>query len=613
MQWESHICDSAIFEEEEFSKALSKTESPLLVYKDYLQNCNQYLIEEFNTEFPVKDLLYKRAWFTDELLTQAWQKHFKNGELCLVAVGGYGRGELHPASDIDILILTGPRIKPAVKKEIEQYLMFLWDMGLEIGHSVRTVKECQNEAKADITIATNLMEARVITGNEKLFVNMQDATGPKKIWSPRKFFEAKWNEQQERHKKYDGSEHNLEPNVKEGPGALRDIQVIDWVAKRYFGATRLSQLVNFGFLTKNEYETLAEGRELLWQVRFALHILNGRREDRLLFDYQRAVAKYFGYESEDNSAVEHFMKRYYKTVKELNRLNEILLQHFQEAIIYANRKEKIKPLNKRFQIRNDFIEVCNKNIFKNYPIALLEIFLLIQQNPSIKGVRASTIRLIRESRHLIDEKFRNDIGNKSLFMEIIKQADRVGHELRRMHRYGVLSAYLPEFERIDGLMQFDLFHVYTVDEHILFVVRNMRLFNDEKYKEQFPYCRHVLKDIPKLELLYLSGIFHDLAKGRGGSHSELGELDALEFCKRHALPDFDSKLVAWLVRQHLLMSMTAQRKDLSDPEVIQKFAEQVGDIMHLRYLYLLTVADICGTNPKMWNNWKASLLEELFR
>jgi [protein-PII] uridylyltransferase len=613
MQWDADICDTAIFEPKEFAKAISKIKSPLIVYKDYLQNCNQYLIEEFDTSKPVKNLLYKRAWFIDELLTQAWQQHLEDSGLCLVAVGGYGRGELHPASDVDILILGDSKISKDTKKAIESYLVFLWDIGLEIGHSVRTIKECRTESKADITIATNLMEARVITGDEKLFTAMQEATGPKNIWSPRKFFEAKWQEQQERHNKYDGSEQNLEPNVKEGPGALRDIQVIDWVAKRYFDASRLSQLVDVGFLTQEEYNTLAEGRELLWQVRFALHILNGRREDRLLFDYQRAVAKYFGYESEDNSAVEQFMRRYYKTVKELNRLNEILLQHFQEAIIYANRKEKIRPLNKRFQIRNDFIEVCDKNTFKRYPIALLEIFLLIQQNPKIKGVRASTIRLLRDSTDLIDDEFRNDIRNNSLFMEIIKQPRRVGHELRRMHRYGVLSAYMPEFSRIDGLMQFDLFHVYTVDEHILFVVQNMRLFNNESSQDLFPYCKHILRDIPKLELLYLSGIFHDIAKGRGGNHSELGEQDAVDFCKSHGLPDFDCKLVGWLVKNHLFMSITAQRKDITDPDVIQQFAERVGDIMHLRYLYLLTVADICGTNPKMWNSWKASLLEELFR
>jgi len=460
--------------------------------------------------------------------------------------------------------------------------------------------------------ATTLMESRLLAGSRDLFNAMLAAISSERMWGAKEFFEAKFEEQKQRHQRYHETAYKLEPNIKEGPGGLRDIQTIDWVAKRHFGATRLSQLVDYGFLTRAEYDSLAAGRDFLWHVRFALHILTGRREDRLLFDYQRSVAKIFGYESEDNSAIEEFMKNYYQTVRELNRLNEMLLQHFQEAIIYARRKEKIKPINKRFQIRNDFIEVRHNRVFKLYPIALLEIFLIIQQSPQIKGVRASTIRLIRESIKIIDDKFRDDLSNQTLFLEIIRQPQRVGHELRRMHRYGVLCAYVPEFARIEGLMQFDLFHIYTVDEHILFVVRNMRQFAIEEYTDKFPYCRKVLRSIPKQELLYLAGMFHDIAKGRGGNHSELGAADALEFCRRHQMPEFDAKLVAWLAENHLIMSKTAQRKDINDPEVINDFAAQIGDVMHLRYLYLLTVADISGTNPKMWNNWKASLIAELF-
>jgi [protein-PII] uridylyltransferase len=610
--WYDTIDDPDLFNQEEFCCALEAGESPIEVFRDQIQNCNQYLIEEFDKGHPIKELLYKRAWCIDLLLRHAWQKYVDTPELALVAVGGYGRGELHPASDIDIMILSKSRIKPAWHEKIERFLLFLWDIGFEVGHSVRTVRDCHREARADITIVTNLMESRLITGNRNIFESMVKATGPDKIWAPRKFFEAKLAEQTARHRKYDETDHKLEPNIKEGPGGLRDIQTIDWVAKRHFGATRLSQLVDYGFLTTNEYNTLAAGRAFLWHVRFALHIMTGRREDRLLFDHQRSVARVFGYESDDNSAIELFMKNYYKTIRELNRLNEMLLQHFQEAIIYAKRKEKIIPVNKRFQIRNDYLEVCNDKVFKYYPIALLEMFLIIQQNANIKGVRASTIRLIRESLRLIDDKFRNDLSNQTLFLEILRQPDRVGHELRRMHRYGVLSAYLPEFARIEGLMQFDLFHIYTVDEHILFVIRNMRQFDQEDYQDKFLYCKKVLRAIPKQELLYLAGMFHDIAKGRGGSHSELGAQDALAFCRKHRLPEFDCKLVAWLAQNHLIMSRTAQRKDINDPDVINNFAARMGDVMHLRYLYLLTVADISGTNPKMWNNWKASLIAELF-
>lgn len=611
--WDTVINDPVLFDEHDFCNALATADSSLTVFKDAIQNCNHYLIEEFEASKPIKELVHKRAWFIDQLLTQAWQQGLDSEALCLVAVGGYGRGELHPASDIDIMLLTASRIKPPMKKQIEKFLTFLWDIGLEIGHSVRTVKDCSREARADITVATNLMEARLLTGNPKLFDSMCKVTSPKKIWPTRKFFEAKWSEQLTRHQKFDGTEHKLEPNIKEGPGGLRDIQMIGWVAKRHFGVSKLRQLVDHEFLTKDEYNTLDAGRSFLWRVRYALHILTSRREDRLLFDHQRSVAGAFGYQSDDNKAIEQFMKMYYQTVRELNRLNEMLLQHFQELIIYARRKEKIKPLNARFQTRHDFIEVRNKNIFKRYPFALLELFHLIQQNPKINGVRASTIRLVRESIGLIDDAFRQDIRNKTLFIEIIKQPHRVGHELRRMHRYGVLCAYMPEFARIEGLMQFDLFHIYTVDEHILFVVRNMRLFGLQEYAEKFPHCPAVLKSIPKQELLYLAGIFHDIAKGRDGNHSDLGVEVALRFCRNHQLPEFDAKLVAWLVQNHLIMSKTAQRKDINDPQVINQFAITIGDVMHLNYLYLLTVADICATNPAMWNNWKDELIAELYR
>lgn len=612
MEWEQHIADPVLFDQPAFAANLTAGIPPVSVYKSQIVAANRRLTDEFTAGHPIKDTLYKRAWFTDQLLINAWQTHVNNPALALVAVGGYGRRELHPCSDIDIMILTAPRPSSADKSAIEAFLAFLWDIGLEVGSSVRTVKECLREAKADITVATNIMESRLITGDRKLFDAMCDATGPDKIWPTRKFFEAKWSEQRSRHQKYDGTEHNLEPNIKEGPGGLRDIQVIDWVAKRHFGAKRLSELKAHGFLTESEYDTLNAGRAFLWRVRFALHILTGRREDRLSFDQQRNVAKAFGFESKDNTAIEQFMKIYYRMVRELNLLNEILLQHFQEAIIYAGRKEKIKSINKRFIIRNDFLEVSNKGTFRRYPFALLELFLIMQQTPGLKGVRASTIRLVRESIGLIDDEFRNDIRNKSLFMEILKQPRYVGTELRRMHRYGVLCAYLPVFGKIQGLMQFDLFHAYTVDEHILFVVRNLRQFTDAQFAERYPLCKEILQAIPKRELLYLAAIFHDIAKGRGGHHSELGAEDALAFCKLHQLPEFDSKLVAWLVYNHLIMSKTAQRKDINDPEVINYFAGRIGDVMHLQYLYLLTVADICGTNPKLWNQWKSSLIAELY-
>jgi len=610
--WSANVVDPTLFDKQAFTKSLDASSTPLKVFKETLKQGHQILNESFEAGISVKELVPKRAWLVDQLLIRAWRFKITSEKISLVAVGGFGRGELHPCSDIDLMVLIPPRLNKESSQEVEKFIVFLWDIGLEVGHSVRTIKDCIREAKNDITIATNIMESRLIQGDKNLYKKMLDSTGPNKIWRTKIFFEAKWGEQIQRHIKFNNTSYSLEPNIKEGPGGLRDIQMVGWVAKRHFGANRLHDLVKHKFLTKEEFQILDKGQIFLWKIRFGLHYLTGRREDRLLFDHQRLLAELFGFKGEGNSGVEQFMKMYYQTVRELSRLNEILLQHFQEAIIYAKRKEKIKPLNKRFQVRNDFIEVCNNNIFNNFPFSLLELFLLIQQNPSIKGVRASTIRLVRKSVYLIDEKFRKDIRNRSLFMEIIRQPRHVGHELRRMHNYGVLSNYLPAFGAIEGRMQFDLFHVYTVDEHILFVVRNMRLFGLPENADKYPLCKDILERLPKRELLYLAGLFHDIAKGQGGDHSELGAKDAFEFCKLHDLSDYDAKLVAWLVEKHLIMSKTAQREDTSDPEVINKFAAKVGDRAHLNYLYLLTVADIQGTNPELWNSWKEALFTDLY-
>ncbi len=606
------ITDKFLFDEALFLQELKQENKPLKTFKRTLKNGYEHLVERFKSGENIELIVKKQGWFIDELLVLAWQQFIECDEFSLIAVGGYGRSELLLASDIDLMILEKPRTKKESKHKLESFLTFLWDFGLEVGHSVRTVKECQQEAKKDITVITNVMESRLLCGNEKLYEDMRKTTAPKKIWPTRKYFEEKLTEQKRRHEKYSDSESKLEPNVKESPGGLRDIQMISWVAKRHFDNIDLSSLVKHKFLTRDEYNALEQGRNLLWRVRFALHMTTERREDRLLFEYQRGVAELIGFKSNDNKGIEEFMKMYFKTIREMSRLNEMLLQHFQEEIIYGNRREKIVAINARFQKRNDFIEVTNKNVFKRYPFALFELFLLSQQDHTIKGVRASTIRLIRSNLYLIDNNFRDDIRNRSLFLEIIKQPNSVGHKLRMMHRYGVLSAYMPTFAAIEGMMQFDLFHIYTVDEHTLAVIQNMRLFGTEEHKEKFPLCYSLTKDLPKLELLYLAGLFHDIAKGRGGDHAKLGAKDALAFCKKHQLSDYDSKLVAWLVERHLIMSKTAQREDIDDPDVIMKFAHEVRDQNHLNYLHLLTVADICGTNPDLWNHWRGTLLTTLF-
>ncbi|MGH8222395.1 MAG: [protein-PII] uridylyltransferase, partial [Woeseiaceae bacterium] len=404
----------------------------------------------------------------------------------------------------------------------------------------------------------------------------------------------------------------LEPNVKSSPGGLRDIQMIGWVAQRHFGARTLDELVEHRFLTPDQLRLLVEGREFLWRVRFALHALSGRREDRLLFDHQRRLAQMLGYEDASYTlAVEQLMQRYYRTVMDLSRLNEMLLQLFEEEILMDPRAEP-RPLNARFQVRNGFLQTVNDQVFRQDPSALLELFLLLQQHDDIGGVSAHTVSLIKRDLPLIDEEFRQNPRNHRLFLSILRAPAGVTHELRRMNRYGVLGLYVPSFGRIVGRMQYDLFHAYTVDEHTLFVVSNLRRFALSRFDLEYPHLSRLMQSFDKPEIVYLAGLFHDIAKGRGGDHSELGAVDAEAFCLEHGMSPYDARTVAWLVRNHLILSMTAQKKDISDPEVVNQFAAAVGDQAHLDYLYVLTVADVRGTNPRLWNSWKATLLRDLY-
>jgi len=606
--------DTELFDEENFKSTLKQQQNILPLFKQALSNATEVLQQRFKAGRAATELVHARSNVVDTILIHAWQQYFSKDatDISLLAVGGYGRGELHPASDIDVQILLENN-ETHHNDALSQFITFLWDIGLEIGHSVRTLEECVAEATADITVATNLQEARLLAGPIELFEKQRTLCGADAIWPSDKFFQAKLDEQDSRHQKYDDTAYNLEPNIKEGPGGLRDIQMIGWVAKRHFDVDTLQSLAKDEFLTDQEYQSLYEGQAFLWKIRFGLHVITGRREDRLLFDHQRELAKLFGYKDDRHHlAVEYFMKQYYRTVMELSRLNEMLLQLFKEEILLSHDSSEPVKINNRFQSRKGFIEVTNDNIFKRYHFALLEIFLLLEQHPELKGVRANTIRLIRDHRYLINDEFRDDLRCKSLFMEIMRQTDGVTHELRRMNLYGVLAAYLPVFENIVGQMQHDLYHVYTVDEHTLTLIRNLRRYTVPEFYHEFPLCSSIMKNLPKQELVLLAGLYHDIAKGRGGDHAELGAEDALVFCKQHDLSDFDSNLVAWLVRNHLIMSSTAQRKDITDPDIVHEFAQQVGDKMHLDYLFLLTVSDIRATSPNVWNSWKGSLLRELY-
>jgi len=606
--------DYPLFDPKALNEALQSSETPIKVFRDALKKGNETLKTRFEKKTGDNvETVQQRTWLADQILNRVWEYYELPDSVTLIAGGGYGRGELHPASDIDLMILFEKQPDKALQECVSNFLQFLWDIGMDVGSSVRTLADCVNAAKQDITVMTNLIEMRYLTGSHTLFKEIQERTSPEHIWNSKDFFEAKIEEQEKRHQKYHDSAYNLEPNVKEGPGGLRDIHTIGWVAKRHFGAKTLYGLVQHGFLTNGEYKKLQNAQKFFWRIRCLLHNIAGRKEDSLLFDYQRILAEKFGYlDSSANLAVEKFMKQYYRAIMEVHSLNDMLLQLFREVILHGDQVSSTTPLNKRFQIRDDYIEVTHDKVFAYYPFALLELFLLMQQHPEIKGVRASTIRLIRQYRHLIDDAFRDDLRSRSVFFEIFCQPRGLTHALRRMNRYGILPAYLPSFGRIAGQMQYDLFHAYTVDQHSIFVVSNLRRFAMPEHYDEFPFCSQVVQTLPKPELLYVAGLFHDIAKGRSGDHSELGAVDALHFCKWHGFSDYDARFVAWLVRNHLLMSTTAQRKDTSDPSVIHNFAQIVRDPVYLDYLYLLTVADIRATNPNLWNNWKESLLLDLY-
>jgi len=603
-----------LFEQDRWA-ALAQQSNPLPCFKEAIRAACETLDTHFRAGADIRALISTRAQFVDQILKAAWARFtFDPQEIALLAVGGYGRGELHPYSDIDLLLLLAANTdRQTLRTKIEGFLALLWDMGLEVGQSVRTADECAQDAKDDLTLTTNLMESRLLCGDKALHAQLLSATGSTALWPSAEFFLAKRREQRSRHAKYQDTEYNLEPNVKGSPGGLRDIQTLLWVARRHFGTLDAHVLVAEGFLLEGEYALLQRSQAFLWQVRYALHLIAGRAEDRLLFNHQSEVAELLGFRETDiKQRIERFMREYYRTVQSISELSELVIQHFEEAILNAGMQQPVRGLNPRFSVRGDYIEASHRQVFSEHPPALLEIFLLLAQNPALKGIRAGTIRLLRHHLDLIDQAFRQNPQNTHCFIELFKAEQGIHRNLRRMSRYGVLARYLPEFGRIVGQMQHDLFHIYTVDAHSLLIIKQLRKLKWPELSEKFPLASKLTERIDKPYLLYLAALYHDIGKGSGRDHSEQGAIEAEAFCRRHHLPDNDRELLVWLVRQHLLMSVTAQRQDIADPVVIHEFASVVGDETHLNYLYLLTVADINATNPKLWNSWRASLLRQLY-
>ncbi len=553
-------------------------------------------------------LLHEHRKIVDATLTSGWQHIGMPDGGALIAVGGYGRGELYPYSDIDLLILLPHAPDAALTQKLEQFVSLLWDIGLDVGHSVRTISECVELAGQDITIQTSLLEARLIAGEQKLFLHFEREF--RRQLDAEQFTKAKRLEQEQRHVRYHDT--NLEPNIKETAGGLRDLQTILWISKAANIGTRWADLVRRGIITRHEAALLRKHEAFLQNLRIRLHYLAQRREERLVFDVQTELAKQMGCrDTAHRRASEYLMQRFYRTAIEISQLNTIVLQNL-GALIVPPRGRAIEQINERFHSRNELLEANDEALFKREPSAMLEAFIILQQRHELKGITAGTLRSLWRASPLIDPAFRRSPRNRELFMQLLRSPSRVVRELRRMNRYGILGRYIPAFGRVVGQMQHDLYHVYTVDEHILNVIRNLRRFAVPELAHEFPLASRLMSDFERPELLYLAGLFHDIAKGRGGDHSALGKVDALRFCREHGLPLHDAEIVAWLVENHLIMSSTAQKQDLSDPEVIAAFANRIGDERHLVALYILTVADIRGTSPKVWNGWKAKLLEDLF-
>ncbi len=547
----------------------------------------------------------------DDTLRDIWSSTRQSKGLCLIAVGGYGRGLLYPHSDVDVLILLPTDPDPATGARVEKLIGLLWDVGLEIGHSVRTIAQCQDEARQDITVQTTLLESRLIAGDKRAYARFQKAvTASLALGS---FVEGKLLEQQQRHARFDDTAQNLEPNLKEGPGGLRDLQNILWIAGAAALGTNWQELTQQRILTSVEAKQLTRHERTLAELRVRLHYLAERREDRLLFDFQRDLAAEFGLkDTRAKHASEQLMQRFYTTAKAVTLLNNIVLQNLRLRI-FAQPPRPPVALNDFFQIRGELLETRGPGVFQRNPSAILQVFLLWQQHPEVKGLAVGTMRALWHARDLIDSKFQRKAAHRALFMEILRQPSGLTHTLRRMNQYGVLGQYLPAFGRIVGQMQHDLFHVYTVDEHILMVVRNMRRFAVPEMAHEYPLCSRLISEFEHPELLYIAALFHDIAKGRGGDHSVLGMTDARRFCRAHGLDEPHTKLVVWLVEKHLYMSSVAQKQDLFDPAIVAAFADEVRTETRLIALYLLTVADIRGTSPKVWNAWKGKLLEDLLR
>lgn len=580
----------------------------IALIRESLRTARQVLRQDYAEQPNPTRYLRTHSKTVDAHVIEVWRTLGLPSELALIAVGGYGRAELYPKSDIDLLVLLPQEADADLEQRLQTLIGNLWDIGLEVGHSVRTIAQCIQES-SDVTVQTNLLEGRLLVGSSILFKALQ--TELNTHLDARAFYSAKQQEQTQRHTRFIDTDFNLEPNLKESPGGLRDLQTVIWISRASgFGHT-WQALAKADLITQSEAKQAAHHERFLQDLRIRLHYLSGRHDDRVVFEYQTPLAEQLGISASPQlRASERMMRRYYQTKRAVQQLNAVLLQTMRARLFPS---AETYPLNERFIARDDKLEARDEMLFETTPSAILESFILLQQHPRLTGFSAQTLRALWRARYKIDADFRADSVNRQLFMDIFRQPQGLTHALRRMNQQDILGRYIPAFGRVVGQMQHDLFHVYTVDEHILMVIRNLRRFTLPIHAHEFPLCSKLIVDFARPEVLYLAGLFHDIAKGRGGDHSKLGRADASRFCKQHGLMREDNELIVWLVENHLTMSSTAQKQDLSDQDVIAGFASKIKNERYLTALFLLTVADIRGTSHKVWNAWKGKLLEDLFQ
>ena len=594
-----------------FSPTLSSLLTPSAV-KIERENLKQLELENFS-RYSIFELIENRSDFYDALLIQLWQEMGLSEQqgIALIAVGGYGRREMFPLSDLDFLILVEQTPSPEIEEKITQFIQFLWDCGFEVGNSVRTLEQCESEGKQDITIATNLLEARFLTGNRPYFDALNELVKHSDFWSKEDFFNAKVQEQIERYQRYHNTAYNLEPDIKYSPGGLRDLHLLYWVALRHSGALTLEAILQSGFIYPQEYQQLQESRAFLFKVRFALHLILKRYDNRLLFDRQIKVSELLDFRGDGNQAVEKMMKCFFQALHRISLISNLLIQHYRENVLSSSQVTVIDQLDDDFQLINQCLCLRNSLVFQEKPERILDLFFYLTQYEQA-NIHSDTLRQLQISLEQLSQKLCEIPAAREKFLRLFNQPNAIKRAFIPMHQYGVLTAYLPQWQAIEGLMQFDLFHIYTVDEHTLRVMLKLESFLSQESAQEHPISHRIFSQLSDRTLLYIAALFHDIAKGRGGDHAELGAEDVADFAQLHGLDRREIDTLAWLVQSHLLMSITAQRRDIHDPEVVMNFAEAVQNQVRLDYLTCLTVADICATNGNLWNSWKRSLFASLY-